>query len=116
LALAENGETTCAFALRVMRDVKQPPELRVHAAKLAAPFIHSRPQPEARMVVFTVPEEFGGAASLLSVHATLLRATAAGEIALEDAKDISAMLETHRRLVETVEMEERIVILEKAAR
>lgn len=80
----------------------------MQAAKLAAPYIQLRPQPEARIVAFTVPEEFDGGASLLSVHATSLRATAAGELALEDAKDISAMLETHRRLVETVEMEERI--------
>lgn len=116
MALAEEGETPCAYALRIMRDDSQAPEVRMNAARLAAPFVHPKPQPEPRVVAFTVPEEFDGAASLLSVHASLLRATASGEIALEDARDISAMLETHRRLVETVELEERITNLEKAAR
>ena len=116
MALAEEGETPCAYALRIMRDDEQPPDVRMNAARLAAPFVHPKPQPEARIVSFTVPEEFDGAASLLSVHSNLLRATAAGEIALEDAKDISSMLETHRRLVETVELEDRIANLEKAAR
>ena len=116
MALAEAGESPCAFAIRIMRDDTQTPEIRMHAARLAAPFIHPKPQPEPRIVAFDMPEEFDGAGSLLSVHANLLRATAAGDLALEDAKDLSAMLETHRRLVETVELEERITALEKAAR
>lgn len=116
MALAQDGETPCGYALRIMRDEEQPPEIRMHAARLAAPFVHPKPQPEPRIVAFDMPEEFDGAASLLAVHASLLRATAAGELALEDAKDISAMLESHRRLVETVELEERITALEKGAR
>jgi hypothetical protein len=63
-----------------------------------------------------MPAEFSGTKSLLSVHEVLLRATAAGGLAIEDARDISGMLETHRRLVETTELEERITNLEKAAR
>lgn len=116
MELAEEGETPCAFALRVMRDDATSIELKVQAAKLAAPFIHPRPQPEPRTVAFDMPEVFSGTGSLLIVHETLLRATAAGEIAIEDAKDISSMIEGHRRLVETVELEERITALEKAAR
>jgi hypothetical protein len=115
LGLAEEGETPCAYALRVMRDETVAPDVRMNAARLAAPFVHTKPQPEPRFVSFTVPEEFDGAAALLSVHANLLRATAAGEIALEDAKDLSAMLDGHRRLVETVELEERIANLERQA-
>lgn len=116
MALAEEGETPCGFALRIMRDDGQPPDIRMNAAKIAAPYVHPKPQPEARVVAFGMPEEFDGAASLLSVHAALLRATAVGELSLEDATDLSAMLESHRRLVETVELEERIRALEKAAR
>ena len=37
LELAENGETPCDFALRVMRDQHQPADLRINAAKLAVP-------------------------------------------------------------------------------
>jgi hypothetical protein len=37
MALAEQGETPCAFALRVMRDETQEQLIRIQAAKLAAP-------------------------------------------------------------------------------
>lgn len=112
LALSEEGETPCAFALRIMRDDGQPADLRMQAAKLAAPYIHPRPQPEPRLVAFDLPEHIGGADGLLAIHEALLRATAKGNVALEDAKDISSMLETHRRLVETVDLEQRITRLE----
>lgn len=115
MELADEGETPCAFALRIMRDNATPIELKVQAAKLAAPFIHPRPQPEPRIVSFTVPEQLQ-TGDLLAVHETLIRATAAGELAIEDARDLSAVLETHRRLIETVSLEERIAHLEKAAR
>ena len=53
--LAEQGETPCAFALRIMRDDSQPQEVRIAAAKIAAPYVHPRPQPEPHIVTF---EEF----------------------------------------------------------
>ena len=112
LTIAEAGETPCAYALRVMRDEQQPPDLRMHAAKLAAPFIHPKLQPEPRLVEFDLPDAIDGSAGLLGTHEALVRATARGTIALDDAKDISAMLETHRRLVETVDLEQRIARLE----
>ena len=46
LELAEEGQTPCGFALRIMRDQDKPDDLRMHAARLAAPFIHPKPQPE----------------------------------------------------------------------
>ncbi len=79
---------------------------------MAAPYIHPRPQPEARVVAFDLHEDIGGSQGLLAVHEALLRGTATGNVALEDAKDISAMLETHRRLVETVDLEQRTARLE----
>jgi hypothetical protein len=116
MALAEAGETPVAFAIRIMRDDAQASELRMHAARIAAPYVHPRPQPEPRLVAFDLPEQIGGCDGLLATHEALLRATASGDIALEDARDISSMLETHRRLVETVELEQRITALEKVAR
>lgn len=113
LELAEDGETPCAFALRIMRDDTQLPDLRIHAARLAAPFVHPKPQPEPRYVTFELPEEFGDAESLKKVHVILLRSIASGETSLEEAKELSAILEAHRRLVETVDLEERIARLEK---
>ncbi len=113
LALAEAGETPCAFALRIMRDNDKPDDIRMHAARLAAPYVHPRPQPEPRYVTLELPEEFGDAESLKNVHTTLLRSIATGETSLEEAKELSAILEAHRRLVETVDLEERIARLEK---
>ena len=113
LELAEDGETPCAFALRIMRDDTQLPDLRMHAARLAAPFVHPKPQPEPRYVTLDLPEEFGDAESLKKVHATLLHSIASGETSLDEAKELSAILEAHRRLVETVDLEDRIVRLEQ---
>ena len=113
LALAEDGETPCAFALRIMRDDSLAADLRMHAARLAAPFIHPKPQPEPRYVTLELPDEFGDAESLKKIHVTLLQSIATGETSLEEAKELSAILETHRRLVETVDLEERIARLER---
>ena len=112
LELAEQGETPCAFALRIMRDESTSLEIKVQAAKLAAPFIHPKPQPEPRIVQFTLPEKIG-TEHLPEVHESIMQATAAGELAVEDARDLSAMLETHRRIIETVELEQRIARLEQ---
>ena len=114
MELAQEGETPCAFALRVMRDEEKPADVRMHAARIAAPYIQPRPQPEPRFVAFELPEKFGNAESLLGVHVTLLRSTASGELSLDEAKELSAILESHRRLVETVELETRIRKLEAA--
>lgn len=116
MELAEAGETPCAFALRIFRDETQPIPLRMDAARMAAPYVHPKPQPEPRIVAFDMPEELKGTADLLTVHEAVLRATAAGEIAVEDARDISAILESHRRLVETLDLEQRIAALEKNAK
>lgn len=115
LDLAEEGESPCAYALRIMRDDEQPADLRLHAAKLAAPFIHPRPLPPPRLVAFDIPEQLQPD-NLVQAHEALLRATAAGEIAVDDARDISAILDAHRRIIETEQLEERITALEKAAR
>ena len=115
LDLAEEGESPCGYALRIMRDDEQPADLRLHAAKLAAPFIHSRPLPPPRLVDFDIPEQLQ-TGNLVQAHEALLRATAAGEIAVDDARDLSAILDAHRRIIETEQLEERITALEKAAR
>lgn len=112
LDLAEQGETPCAYALRLMRDDATPADLRMQAAKLAAPFIHPKPQPEPRIVQFALPEKIS-TEHLPEVHESIMQATAAGELAVEDARDLSAMLETHRRIIETVELEQRITRLEQ---
>ena len=71
------------------------------------------PSRNRAIVTLELPEEFGDAESLKNVHATLLRSIASGETSLEEAKELSAIIEAHRRLVETVDLEERIARLEK---
>jgi hypothetical protein len=112
MALAEAGETPVAFALRLMRNEATPPELRVACAKMAAAYCHPRPQPEPRLVSFELPEKIN-TETIGDVHQAIMKATSKGELAVEDARDISAMLETHRRIIETVELEQRISRLEK---
>lgn len=112
LELATEGETPCSFALRIMRDDKKPDDLRMHAARLVAPFIHPKPQPEARYVTLELPEQFDDVASLVAVHATLLRSVASGDLSLEEAKEVSAILDNHRRSLELSDIESRLKALE----
>lgn len=112
LELAEDGETPCAFALRIMRDDNQLPDLRMHAARLAAPFVHPKPQPEPRYLTFELPDEIKDAESLVAAHATLLRSVASGDLSLEDARELSAILDNYRRGLELSDIETRLKALE----
>lgn len=96
-----------------MRNEEQPLNVRLEAARIAAPYVHPRPRPEARLVNFTLPEYLASTAALAQVHTTLLRAVATSQLSVDEAKDISAMLETHRRSIETAELDARITRLEK---
>lgn len=112
LALAEAGETPCGFALRVMRDDTQLPDLRLHAARLAAPYVHPKPQPEPRYVTFELPDEIREVESLVAAHTTLLRSVASGGLSLEDARELSAILDNYRRGLELSDIEARLKALE----
>ncbi len=54
--------------------------------------------------------------NLDKVSAAILRAVAAGRLTPQEAQSLSALLESHRKMVETVSLEERISILEEASR
>ena len=108
------GETPCEFALRLMRDEQQPQDIRLNAARIAAPYLHPKPQPEPRLVSFELPERIDNSAHLMEAHANLLRATATGELALDEAREISIMLDAHRKVIETADLEDRIRKLEEA--
>ena len=112
MALAEDGETPGAFALRIMRDETKTDELRMHAARLAAPLVHPKPQPEPRYVTFDLPDEIKDVESLVAAHATLLRSVASGELSLEDARELSAILDNYRRGLELSDIEARLKVLE----
>ena len=112
MALAEDGETPGAFALRVMRDETKTDELRMHAARLAAPLVHPKPQPEPRYVTFDLPDEIKDVENLVAAHATLLRSVASGDLSLEDARELSAILDNYRRGLELSDIETRLKALE----
>jgi hypothetical protein len=114
LALVENGKTPVAFALGIMNDDTKPQELRLNAARIAAPYLHSKPQPEGRIIRLDLPEDVGTPAALTKINADILRAVASGEISLDEGKDVSMLLDSHRRAIETAELEERISKLERA--
>ena len=54
-------------------------------------------------------------ADLPKVTATLLDAASSGELAPTEAEVLSKLVETHRRVVETAELEQRITALEQQA-
>jgi hypothetical protein len=114
LALVEDGKTPVAFALSIMNDETKSQELRLHAARIAAPYLHSKPQSEGRMVSFALPEDIGTPAALAKIHADILRAVSSGEMSLDEGGDVSTLLDVHRRTIETAELEERISKLERA--
>ena len=113
LQLLDDGETPRGFAISLMRDEEQPLNVRLEAARIAAPYVHPRPQPEGRLVNFTLPEDLASTVALAQVHTTILQAVATSQLSVDEAKDIAAMLETHRRSIETAELEARIAKLEK---
>jgi hypothetical protein len=114
LELVADGKTPVAFALGIMNDATKGIELRLNAARIAAPYLHSKPQPEGRMVSLTLPEEIETPAALTKIHADILRAVATGEISLDEGRDVSMLLDSQRRAIETAELEERISKLERA--
>lgn len=113
LELIGDGESPCSFAIKLMRNEEQALNVRLEAARIAAPYIHPRPQPQGRTVSFELPEDVGSSAALAQIHASILRAVATSELSVDEAKDISAIIETHRRTIESVELEIRIARLEK---
>jgi hypothetical protein len=116
MELAEEGESPVSHCLRVMRDDTQPPDLRLQAARICAPFVHPKPVPE-RFVTFELPEQpSDGSADLLAIHAAILRAVAAGSVSLEEALQLSAIVQSHARIVETTDLEARIAALEQEKR
>jgi hypothetical protein len=114
LALVADGKTPVAFALGIMNDEAKGMDLRLHAARIAAPYLHSKPQAEGRMVSFALPENTGTAEGLSQIHLNVLKAVAEGELSLDEGKEISAILENQRRIIETTDIMSRLAKLEAA--
>jgi hypothetical protein len=98
-----------------MQDESQDLAVRLNAARIAAPYLHSRPVPESPTVEIDLPEDMSTPARLQAAHAAVLRSVAEGEMSAAVAKDVSTILEAQRRIVETVTLEQRIAALEAGA-
>ena len=65
-------------------------------------------------IFFKMPK-FQTASDLPKITEALLRAVSVGEILPHQARSVAEILENHRRTLETQEMEQRIIALEKEA-
>lgn len=113
LALAKDGESPLALMVRVSRDAEADMALRLNAARWASPYLHPKPFPEMPLAEFTLPPSITTVDGLLEAHAGILKAVAAGNLAVPLARDLSAIVEAQRRLVETADLEARLSKLEK---
>ena len=92
------------------------PRVALKAAELVLDRSYGKPQLMAETVCFGVPDDCNDACPLLAFHASLIRATASGQIAVSDAREMSALFESHRRLIEVADLESRIAKLESSQR
>jgi hypothetical protein len=114
LALVSDGKTPVSFALEIMKDESKAMDLRLNAARIAAPYLHSKPQPEPRLITFSLPNNFSSPEGLSLIHANVLKSVAEGELSLEEGKEISIILENQRRILETTDIAVRLAKLEAA--
>jgi hypothetical protein len=89
-----------------------PQDIRLNAAKIVAPYVHPRPQPEPQFVSFELPESAHSPDGLNQIHLGVLKAIATGELSLDEGKDISLLVENQRRIIETTDIVARLAKLE----
>jgi hypothetical protein len=114
LALVADGKTPVAFALGIMNDDSRGMDLRLNAARIAAPYLHSKPQPEGRMISFALPANIATAEGLSQIHLNVLKSVAGGELSLDEGREISLLVENQRRIIETTDIVARLTKLEAA--
>ena len=88
------------------------PRVALKAAELLLDRAYGKPVSATEAVTFDVPDDTGGPAGLVTLHAALIRATACGQLAVADAMDFSGLFENHRRMIETSDLDARIAKLE----
>ena len=111
---------TCALALKLMDADAEPVILAlIEAAKggdvAAIKLVLERvaPLPRNRPVQFTMPP-IATATDLGEAMGAILQAAADGELAPDEAVSIASLIETRRKTIETLELEQRIARLEQS--
>jgi hypothetical protein len=113
LALAAEGETPVEFGLRIMRDEDATLEQRLHAARFAAPYLHTKPAPASESVTIDLPET-ETVDGVTKAMAAVLRAVAGGKVGADVGRDLVSILDVQRKSLELLEIERRLEQLEKA--
>ena len=89
------------------------PRVALKAVELLLDRAYGKPTPASETISFELPEDTGNTEALVNLHGSLLRATANGEVAVSDAREMSGLFENHRRLIEVADLETRILKLEE---
>jgi tellurite resistance protein len=70
------------------------------------------PERKGRPVPFDMPE-MRSSADAVQASAAVVAAVASGDLTPEEGQAVAAVMETHRRTLETVELERRLAVLER---
>jgi len=108
------GKSPLAYLLEVMMDDQADQKRRDWAAEKAAAFLHPRPAPIPRCISFSLPT-IDGANDMPVAIAAILKAVSNSEISPSEAQSVVAIIEAHRKALETEELLKRIEDLEAAA-
>ena len=103
-ALAEGAAEEIIQAVLEKAKAGEPRAIELVAARIW-------PQRKGRPVTFDLPP-ITGPADLMAALASVATAMAAGELTPDEASAVANVLETHRRAIETVDLEARLVALE----
>ena len=88
------------------------PRVSLKAAELILDRAYGKVQVASDGISIEVPENTGSAQDLKDLHARVVGAAASGAVSLPEARDMSAIIETHRKIIETTDLESRIARLE----
>ena len=105
------GQTPVEYMLDILRDETADAADRRWAAEKAAPYIHPRPAPLQRTITIDLPD-LANATNLAAATLAIVKATANGQISPAEAQQLSSVVETHRKAIETSELANRIEQLE----
>jgi hypothetical protein len=89
------------------------PRVALKAAELLLDRAYGKPQTASETIELSDIGDTSTADGLLQLHSIMIAAVAVGKIHLSEAREFSALLEGHRRLVETVDLESRLSKLEQ---
>jgi hypothetical protein len=109
--LQDNSEKAIKAIVRFVDDAD--PRIALKAAELLLDRNFGKPQTASEAIELPNTGDTTTAEGLLKLHGAMIAAAASGKVALAEAREFSALLESHRRLVETVDLETRLSKLEK---